>query len=109
MNQPALDVDGTAYLNGEDGVLYAFDRSGHVIGQVFLDTALGAAYTPLSIGPGGIIYTQNNGVLFAVGAAPRAPRGASRSSGESGARDEGPRPRLNPSGAPRVAPRALIR
>ncbi|MET0619757.1 MAG: hypothetical protein ABW056_05725, partial [Thermoanaerobaculia bacterium] len=74
VNQPAIDVDGTAYLNGEDGVLYAFDREGHVIGSVFLDTALGAAYTPLSIGPGGIIYTQNNGVLFAVGAAPREPR-----------------------------------
>ncbi len=74
VNQPALDVDGTAYLNGEDGVLYAFDPEGHVIGSVFLDTALGAAYTPLSIGPGGIIYTQNNGVLFAVGAAPHEPR-----------------------------------
>jgi hypothetical protein len=75
VNQPALDADGTAYLNGEDGVLYAFDRSGHVVGQVFLDTALGAAYTPLSIGPGGIVYTQNNGVLFAVGEAPHDPRG----------------------------------
>ena len=75
VNQPAIDADGTAYLNGEDGVLYAFDRSGHVTGQVFLDTALGAAYTPLSIGPGGVIYTQNNGVLFAVGEAPGGPRG----------------------------------
>ncbi len=74
VNQPALDVDGTAYLNGEDGVLYAFDRAGNVVSQAFLDTALGAAYTPVSIGPGGIIYTQNNGVLFAVGAAPHEPR-----------------------------------
>ena len=75
MNQPALDVDGTAYLNGEDGVLYAFDRATETSSsQAFLDTALGAAYTPLSIGPGGIIYTQNNGVLFAVGAAPHEPR-----------------------------------
>ena len=74
VNQPAIDVDGTAYLNGEDGVLYAFDRAGQVVGSAFLDTALGAAYTPLSIGPGGIIYTQNNGVLFAVGAAPHEPR-----------------------------------
>ncbi len=69
VNQPALDASGTAFLNGEDGVLYAFDREGHVVGEMFLDTALGAAYTPLSIGPDGIIYTQNNGVLFAVGAA----------------------------------------
>jgi hypothetical protein len=76
VNQPALDVDGTAYLNGEDGVLYAFDREGSVVSHVFLDTALGAAYTPLSLGPDGIIYTQNNGVLFAIGEIPRAPRGA---------------------------------
>jgi hypothetical protein len=67
VNQPAIDAAGTAFLNGEDGVLYAFDRDGHVVGQIFLDTALGAAYTPLSIGPDGIIYTQNNGRLFAVG------------------------------------------
>ncbi len=76
VNQPALDADGTAYLNGEDGVLYAFDRSGNVVGELFLDTALGAAYTPLSLGPDGIIYTQNNGVLFAIGGTARAPRGA---------------------------------
>jgi hypothetical protein len=75
VNQPAIDVDGTAYLNGEDGVLYAFDREGHVLGEAFLDTALGAAYTPLSIGPDGVIYTQNNGVLFAVGEAVSEPRG----------------------------------
>ena len=35
VNQPALDADGTAYLNGEDGVLYAFDR--------FIVSALGDA------------------------------------------------------------------
>jgi hypothetical protein len=73
VNQPAIDAAGTAYLNGEDGVLYAFDRAGAVVGQIFLDTALGAAYTPLSIGPDGVIYTQNNGRLFAIGKA-RAPR-----------------------------------
>jgi hypothetical protein len=78
VNQPAIDVDGTAYLNGEDGVLYAFDRTGHVISHAFLDTALGAAYTPLSIGPDGIIYTQNNGVLFAIGAAQSHPRAGPR-------------------------------
>jgi hypothetical protein len=36
-------------------------------GQLFLNQALGAAYTPLSIGPDGKFYTQNNGHLFAVG------------------------------------------
>jgi hypothetical protein len=76
VNQPALDAAGTAFLNGEDGVLYAFDREGHVVGEIFLDTALGAAYTPLSIGGDGIVYTQNNGVLFAVGAALTVDRGS---------------------------------
>jgi hypothetical protein len=29
--------------------------------------AIGAAYTPSSIGPDGTIYTQNDGVMFAIG------------------------------------------
>jgi hypothetical protein len=69
INQPAIGADGTLYLNGEDGVLYAFDRSGDVVGQIFLDTALGAAYTPVALGPDGVVYTQNNGRLFAIGQA----------------------------------------
>ena len=67
VNQPAVDGNGTVYLNSEDGTLYGFDRQGAVTGQIFLDTALGAAYTPVSIGPDGILYAQNNGHLFAVG------------------------------------------
>jgi hypothetical protein len=34
---------------------------------MFLQLALGAAYTPLSIGQDGGIYTQNAGHLFVVG------------------------------------------
>lgn len=71
VNQPAVDASGTVYLNSEDGTLYGFDRSGAVVGQIFLDTALGAAYTPVSIGPDGILWAQNNGHLFAVGQATR--------------------------------------
>jgi hypothetical protein len=67
VNQPAIDASGVAYLNGEDGVLYAIDRGGRVVDHIFLDSALGAAYTPLSIGPDGVVYSQNNGRLFAVG------------------------------------------
>ncbi len=84
VNQPVLDAAGVAYLNGEDGVLYAFERDGQVRSRIFLDTALGAAYTPVSIGDNGIIYTQNNGVLFAVGrisgsrATPEPPAGEDR-------------------------------
>jgi hypothetical protein len=35
--------------------------------NLFLNLALGAAYTPLSIGADGKIYTQNDGHLFVVG------------------------------------------
>jgi hypothetical protein len=34
---------------------------------LFLNIAIGAAYTPLSIGPDGKLYTQNDGHLFVVG------------------------------------------
>ncbi|HWZ85277.1 MAG TPA: hypothetical protein VN032_03700 [Thermoanaerobaculia bacterium] len=67
VNQPAVDATGTVYLNSEDGTLYGFDHAGAVVSQIFLDTALGAAYTPVALGPDGILYAQNNGRLFAVG------------------------------------------
>ena len=76
VNQPAVDAAGTLFLNSEDGTLYAFDTTGAVVGRIFLDTALGAAYTPIALGPGGIVYTQNNGRLFAVGRAAVAARTA---------------------------------
>ncbi len=90
INQPAVDAAGTLYVNGEDGVLYAFDRAGNPAGQIFLDTALGAAYTPVALGPDGVVYTQNNGHLFAVGKA-RSPRA--------------PLAPLTPPGAPRTVTR----
>lgn len=34
---------------------------------MFLNIALSAAYTPLSIRPDGKLYTQNNGHLFVIG------------------------------------------
>ena len=76
VNQPAVDAAGRVFLNSEDGTLYAFDEGGGVAGSLFLDTALGAAYTPVAIGPDGIVWAQNNGHLFAVGAAwSPSPRG----------------------------------
>ena len=67
INQPAVDADGVVYANSEDGFLYAIGPNGALLRKIFLDLALGAAYTPLSIGADGIVYTQNNGHLFAVG------------------------------------------
>jgi hypothetical protein len=67
VNAPAADANGTVLANSEDGVLYAIDRNGHLVSKVFTQLAIGAAYTPLSIGPDGRIYTQNAGRLFVIG------------------------------------------
>ncbi len=67
VNQPAVDASGVVYLNSEDGFVYAIGPGGVVRERLFLDQALGAAYTPLSIGGDGLVYAQNNGHLFVVG------------------------------------------
>jgi len=72
INAPAIDAAGTVYVNSEDGNAYALAQgeSGTFTvpkQQHFLKLALDAAYPPLSIGPDGKIYTQNDGHLFAVG------------------------------------------
>jgi hypothetical protein len=72
MNMPAVDVKGTVYVNGEDGDIYALPQGNTGVftvaqGNLFLNLALGAAYTPLAIGPDGKFYTQNNGHMFVVG------------------------------------------
>lgn len=72
INMLAVDMNGTVYANSEDGSIYVIPQ-GHTgiftqpQSSLFLNLALGAAYTPLSIGPDGRLYTQNNGHLFAVG------------------------------------------
>ncbi len=72
INMPAIDSDGNVFVNSEDGNIYALPQGHSGIfttpaGQLFLDVALGAAYTPLSIGSDGKLYTQNNGHLIVVG------------------------------------------
>jgi outer membrane protein assembly factor BamB len=67
VNAPAVDRKGNVYINSEDGNLYAIRPDGTLRERLFLDTALGAAYTPLSIAGDGRILTQNNGHLFVVG------------------------------------------
>jgi len=67
VNEVAIDKDGTVYANSEDGFLYAIEQGGHEKQRLFLLSALGAAYTPLSIDVAGRIYTQNSGHLFVVG------------------------------------------
>jgi hypothetical protein len=67
VNHIAIDRDGDVYANSEDGSLYAISQGGGLKQSLFLDSALGAAYTPVSIGPDGKIYTQNFGHLIVVG------------------------------------------
>ena len=67
VNAPAVDRFGNVYNNSEDGNVYVVRPNGTLREHLFLDSALGAAYTPLSIGADGKVYTQNDGHLFVVG------------------------------------------
>ncbi len=67
VNAPAVDHNGNVFVNSEDGGLYAIRPNGSLRDHLFLDLAIGAAYTPLSIARDGRILTQNDGHLFVVG------------------------------------------
>lgn len=72
INMPAVDANGTVYVNSEDGNLYVLPQGNTGVftlpqSNLFLNLALGAAYTPLSVGPDGKLYTQNDGHMFVVG------------------------------------------
>jgi len=72
VNAPLVDSNGVVLVTSEDGNLYAIPQ-GHsgVFTQpaqkLFLLSAIGAAYTPISLGADGKIYTQNAGHLFVAG------------------------------------------
>jgi len=67
VNAPGIDSNGNVFANSEDGNLYEIDKNGVLFNTVFTNLAIGAAYTPLTIGPDGRIYTQNDGILFVIG------------------------------------------
>jgi hypothetical protein len=67
VNAPAVDGHGTIYADSEDGNLFVIPQGGKVAQKIFLQEALGAAYTPVAIGHEGKIYTMNNGDVFVVG------------------------------------------
>jgi hypothetical protein len=74
INAPAVDSAGNVYVESEDGFFYVLDQS-HIGGEIFttpkakifLNLAVGAAYTPFSIDQQGRLYAQNNGHLFVIG------------------------------------------
>jgi outer membrane protein assembly factor BamB len=67
INAPVVDAQGVVYATSEDGNLYAIGQGGTLRQRIFLDSALGAPYTPLAIGLDGKIYTENKGTLFVIG------------------------------------------
>jgi hypothetical protein len=72
VNAPVIDSNGLVYVTSEDGDVYTIPQGHHGVftqwqQKIFLKEALGAAYTPLSIGPDGKVYSQNDGHLFVVG------------------------------------------
>ena len=72
INMPAVDSAGNVFANSEDGNLYVIAQGSTGVfttpaSHLFLNLAIGAAYTPLSIGADGKLYTQNDGHLFVVG------------------------------------------
>ena len=67
VNAPVIDKFGVVYANSEDGNLYAISQGGTLKQLIFQQLALGAAYTPTSLGGDGKIYSQNAGHLFVVG------------------------------------------
>src|SRR4029453_5420152 len=67
VNALVIDANGGVYVNSEAGNLYAINQGGTLKQKIFQQLALGAAYTPASLGPDGKIYSQNAGHLFVVG------------------------------------------
>jgi hypothetical protein len=67
VNAPAIDGNGVTYANSEDGNLFALTPGGTLKQKIFQQLAIGAAYTPASIGADGKLYSQNDGHLYVVG------------------------------------------
>jgi hypothetical protein len=72
VNAPVIDSNSVVYVNSEDGNVYSLPQGNAGVftapqQKIFLKEAIGAAYTPLSVGPDGKLYVQNDGHLFVVG------------------------------------------
>jgi outer membrane protein assembly factor BamB len=67
VNAVAVDADGTVFANSEDGNAYAITADGKFRDAVFLETSLGAAYTPIALDRAGRIFALNNGQLSVLG------------------------------------------
>ncbi|HET9794109.1 MAG TPA: hypothetical protein VFS34_06570 [Thermoanaerobaculia bacterium] len=70
VNAVAIDANGVVYADSEDGNVYAVAQGGTLAHNLFLNLSLGAAYTPVSIGSDGKVYSQNFGHMLVTGLAP---------------------------------------
>lgn len=68
---PAIGADGAAYMNAEDGILYAINPNGSLRSMLLLSSGGGQSYTPLAIDDHGRVYAETGGVLYVAGAQPR--------------------------------------
>ncbi|HMG21443.1 MAG TPA: hypothetical protein VK607_09010 [Kofleriaceae bacterium] len=73
VNAVAVDRDGTVFANSEDGRTYAITAAGALRDSVFLDRALGAAYTPIALDRAGRVFALNAGRLWVLGEEPQRP------------------------------------
>jgi hypothetical protein len=67
VNDPAVDANGTVYADDEDGYLYVIPQGAVSTQKFFLEKSQDAGYTPVSMGPDGMVYALNAGHLVAVG------------------------------------------
>src|SRR4029077_683826 len=56
-NASVVDRDGVTYVNSEDGNIYAVRQGGILRENLFLQLAIGAAYTPVSMTSDGKLIT----------------------------------------------------
>ncbi|HEX4448474.1 MAG TPA: hypothetical protein VH044_17135 [Polyangiaceae bacterium] len=68
VNAPAIDEQGTVFVNSEDGWLYAIAQGGTVRDKIFLQAHATSAYAPVSLDSAGRVYAQDAGHMFVVGA-----------------------------------------
>ncbi|MES2297416.1 MAG: hypothetical protein V4582_10255 [Pseudomonadota bacterium] len=69
INIAAIDPFTKSILvNSEDGYLYRWSMASNTLSEkIQLTSGLGESYTPVAVGPDGVVYAINNAVLFAVG------------------------------------------
>src|SRR5262249_706699 len=68
INAPPVGRGGVLYANSGAGHISAIAPAGSLRARLFLDRALGAAYTPLALDHAGRVFALNNGHMSVIGA-----------------------------------------